>query len=395
MAFLPPAAHRGALRVILAMFDPLRAWFRRYFSDPQIVSLTVLLVLGAGVVLLFGHLLAPLIAALVIAFVLDGAVEWLCHLGMPRLIAVWIMFLIFIAAVALFLGGMVPLLMSQISEFARELPKMIAQGQEALRSLHERYPHYISQTQVDGLISELRHGLTGFASRVLSVSLASVFGLITLIVYLIMVPFLVFFFLKDKYTLLGWLAELMPRQRALVVEVWNEVNRKFVGYVRGKILEILIIWAISFIAFSVIGLHYGLLLAVLVGLSVVIPYVGAVVVSIPLLFVGYIQWGLSDPFYYLLGAFVLIQFIDGNLLVPLLFSEMVSLHPVAIITAILLFGGLWGVWGVFFAIPLATLIQAVIHALRRAARAGGEAAPVVTGIPKRSPPDGTVPPDAE
>ncbi len=378
------------------MFEPLREWFRRYFSDPQIVSLTLLLLLGAGVVLLFGHLLAPLIAALVIAFVLDGAVEWLHHWGMPRLLAVWIMFLVFVVGVALFIGGMVPLLMSQITEFARELPKMIAQGQSALSNLHERYPSYVSQAQVEGLMSELRHSLTSFGSRILSVSLASVFGLITLIVYLIMVPFLVFFFLKDKHELLNWLSNLMPRQRALMSEVWAEVNRKFVGYVRGKILEILIIWAMSYLAFGVLGLHYGLLLAVLVGLAVVIPYVGAVAVSIPLLFVAYIQWGFTEPFYYVLGAFVLIQFIDGNLLVPLLFSEMVSLHPVAIITAILLFGGLWGVWGVFFAIPLATLIQAVIHALRRAAA-------VVTPIPDASvtenrmqnPRDGNVHRDAE
>lgn len=378
------------------MFEPLRDWFRRYFSDPQIVSLTLLLLLGAGVVLLFGHLLAPLIAALVIAFVLDGAVEWLHHWGTPRLLAVWIMFLVFVVGVALFIGGMVPLLMSQITEFARELPKMIAQGQSALSSLHERYPSYVSQAQVEGLMSELRHSLSSFGSRILSVSLASVFGLITLVVYLIMVPFLVFFFLKDKRELLHWLSNLMPRQRALMSEVWAEVNRKFVGYVRGKILEILIIWAMSYLAFGILGLHYGLLLAVLVGLAVVIPYVGAVAVSIPLLFVAYIQWGFTESFYYVLGAFVLIQFIDGNLLVPLLFSEMVSLHPVAIITAILLFGGLWGVWGVFFAIPLATLIQAVIHALRRAAT-------VVTPIPGASvtenrmqnPPDGNVHRDAE
>ena len=58
----------------------------------------------------------------------------------------------------------------------------------------------------------------------------------------------------------------------------------------------------------------------------------------------------------------MIQFLDGNILVPLLFSELVNLHPVAIILAVLFFGGLWGVWGVFFAIPLATLISAVINA---------------------------------
>ncbi|APZ43907.1 AI-2E family transporter [Acidihalobacter ferrooxydans] len=348
------------------MLEPVRDWFQRYFANPQIVSLALLLAVGAGVVLLFGHLLAPLIAALVIAFVLDGAVDWLRRLGMPRLLAVWVMFIVFIAGVALFVGGMVPLLISQTNEFMRELPKMVAQGQDALRTLPERYPHFISQTQVNGLMGELRHALAASGQHVLSLSLASVIGLITLIIYLILVPVLVFFFLKDKYLLLTWVAGLMPRQRALAIEVWQEVNIKFVGYVRGKILEILLVWAATYIAFAFFGLNYGLLLAVLVGLSVVIPYVGAAVVTVPVLFVAYIQWGFTSNFLYIVSAYVIVQFLDGNLLVPVLYSEMVSLHPVAIMTAVLLFGGLWGVWGVFFAIPLATLVQAVVHALRRA-----------------------------
>jgi putative permease len=80
------------------------------------------------------------------------------------------------------------------------------------------------------------------------------------------------------------------------------------------------------------------------------------------MFVAYAQWGISDEFVYVLIAYAVIQFLDGNFLVPLLFSEVVSLHPVAIIAAVLFFGGLWGIWGVFFAIPLATLINAVINA---------------------------------
>jgi len=100
---------------------------------------------------------------------------------------------------------------------------------------------------------------------------------------------------------------------------------------------------------------------VLVGFSVIIPYAGAAVVTLPVLFVAYAQWGISSEFLYVLIAYSVIQFIDGNVLVPLLFSEIVNLHPVAIIVAVLFFGGLWGLWGVFFAIPLATLINAVIN----------------------------------
>ncbi|NAX01526.1 AI-2E family transporter, partial [Vibrio sp. V34_P3A8T189] len=75
------------------------------------------------------------------------------------------------------------------------------------------------------------------------------------------------------------------------------------------------------------------------------------------------QWGLTPQYYTLLIAYFIIQILDGNVLVPILFSEAVNLHPVAIIIAVLVFGGLWGFWGVFFAIPLATLVKAVWHAL--------------------------------
>jgi len=87
---------------------------------------------------------------------------------------------------------------------------------------------------------------------------------------------------------------------------------------------------------------------------------------VPVLLVGAFQWGLSPEFAYLALTYLVIQFLDGNLLVPLLFSEAVDLHPAAILAAILIFGGLWGVWGVLFAIPLASLIDVVLRSWPRA-----------------------------
>jgi putative permease len=105
-----------------------------------------------------------------------------------------------------------------------------------------------------------------------------------------------------------------------------------------------------------------MLLSLLVGLSVIIPYVGATVVTIPVAVVAYMQWGVESQFMVALGAYLVIQLLDGNVLVPLLLSEVVNIHPIAVIASILVFGGLWGFWGVFFAIPLATVVQAVLNA---------------------------------
>ena len=140
------------------------------------------------------------------------------------------------------------------------------------------------------------------------------------------------------------------------------MDQQIANYVRGKVVEIGIVGSATYLAFLWLDLNYAALLAVIVGLSVLIPYIGATLVTIPVALIGYVQWGVSTEFYTLIIVYGIIQAIDGNVLVPLLFSEAVNLHPVAIIVAVLFFGSLWGLWGVFFAIPLATLIKAVMNA---------------------------------
>lgn len=154
----------------------------------------------------------------------------------------------------------------------------------------------------------------------------------------------------------------MPKKRGVLQKVSLEVHEQIGNYIRGKVVEIIFVGIATYIVFWFFGLQYSVLLASLVGLSVLIPYVGAVVITIPVILVAYLQWGWTPQFGYLMIAFLVVQGLDANILIPLLFSEAVNLHPVAIIVATLFFGGIWGFWGVFFAIPLATLVKAVINA---------------------------------
>jgi putative permease len=189
--------------------------------------------------------------------------------------------------------------------------------------------------------------------------------LIGLVVFLVLMPILVFFFLKDKHQILAWFRTYLPRNRALAMKVWREVDAQIGNYVRGKVLEILIIWVVTYVTFMLLGVPFAMLLSMLVGFSVIIPYIGAAVVTIPVAIVAFIEFGFTMHFVWVLVAYAIIQVLDGNVLVPILFSEVVSLHPVAIIVAVLVFGGIWGFWGVFFAIPLATLVNAVLRAWPR------------------------------
>ncbi len=343
----------------------IQQWFKRNFSDPQVVSLAVLLVLGFATVILMGKMLASVLVAIVIAYLLEALVQMLQRHRFRRLPAVLLVFGVFFTLFVLTILILVPLLFGQVSQLVQELPGMVGKGQKVLMQLPESYPQYFSPEQVKELSGLIRARIAQWGQGVLSFSIASIPSLIALAVYLILVPLLVFLLLKDKWKILDWLHRFMPKQRTLAVQVWKEMDQQIGNYVRGKVIEIVIVGVVSYVVFAIMGLRFSMLLGALVGFSVIIPYIGATVVTIPVALIGYFQWGWGSEFAYLLLAYGIIQALDGNVLVPLLFSEAVNLHPVAIIVAVVVFGGIWGFWGVFFAIPLATLVKAVINAWPR------------------------------
>lgn len=342
--------------------DVIKAWFRRSFSNPQVVILALLLVLGFASILLLGHMLIPVVAAAIIAYLLESPVLFLGRRGLPRLASVLLVFSTFMAFAGFVIIALLPLVFRQGVSLVQALPEMIRTTQKAMMSLTELYPEVFSEAQIGELMGVFQHQLTSVAEDVVSLSLASVIGIATVAVYTVLVPLLVFFFLKDKLVLLEWFSRFLPSQRALAVQVWHEVDQQIGNYVRGKFFEILVVSVVTYIAFLILGLDYALLLGLFVGLSVLIPYVGATLMTVPVVLVAYFQWGTESEMVWTVVVYFIIQALDGNLLVPIVFSEAVKLHPVAIIVAILLFGGLWGFWGVFFAIPLATLVRAVLEA---------------------------------
>ncbi|MCA1742552.1 MAG: AI-2E family transporter [Desulfonatronovibrio sp.] len=339
----------------------IKIWFEKHFNNPQVVILTMLLLTGFGVIYLFGKMLIPFFAGLIIAYLLDGLVKQLTTRGMPRFAAIIITFLFFMCILFFSIFWLVPMLTGQVTQLVQQLPVMISETQNLLLQLPEHYPKFISEEQVFEIFSVIRGEVGKLAQNILSLSVASVVGLITLLVYLIIVPLLVFFFLKDKGKILGWFSGFLPRDRSLATKVWEDVNGQIANYVRGKTWEIIIVWTVTFVVFTLLKLQYSMLLGAIVGFSVLIPYVGAAVATIPVALVAYFQWGFESEFIWILVSYAIIQLLDGNVLAPLLLAEVVDIHPVAVIAAILVFGGLWGFWGIFFAIPLATLIQAVIR----------------------------------
>jgi len=344
------------------MIGVIRTWYNRNFADPQAVILFLLLIIGSLIVLYMGAMLAPVIAAVVIAYMLQAVVNMLKHRGVPHLIAVIIAFLLFLTLMLFLILMLVPVLSAQVTQLVQELPNQIDKGQQRLMRLPEVYPQLISEHQVNDIMFAIRDQIKSLGQRFLSLSLASIPLLFAIVIYLVLVPMLVFLFLKDKDQIINWLKKYLPKERGLATKVWIEMDQQIGNYVRGKITEIFIVGGVTFFAFVFLGLNYATLLGVLVGISVIIPYIGAAAVTVPVAMIAYFQWGWSSEFIILMTVHGVIQAVDGNVLVPLLFSEAVNLHPTAIIVAVLVFGGLWGLWGVFFAIPLATLVKAVLNA---------------------------------
>jgi len=339
-------------------------WFRKTFADSQVVLLVLVILITVLLAIFFANMLAPAIAAVVIAFLLDGPIEWLQRRGARPALALAFVYISFLLISVVTLLAVVPPLINQVGQFIKDSPAMVTSVQEALLALQSRFPDLISEEQVHNWFSNLGNEIAALGPRLVQYSVSGLTGAVSFVVYAVLVPVMAFFFLKDKKQILAWISAFLPTDKTLVEQVWKEVTERAGDYARGKVYEILIVAVVAFITYQILGLRYATLLAVATGLSVLIPYFGAATVTFPVALVAFFQWGMTGETLAAIIAYLILQALDGNLLAPLLFSEVVKLHPNAIIIAILIFGGMWGLWGVFFAIPLATVANAIIRAWR-------------------------------
>lgn len=343
----------------------IRAWQKKYFSDPEAIILSALLLISVLVIIFLGQMLTPFFAALIVAYLLEGLVVRLERFKLPHWLAVIIVYLFFVGIVALSLFLILPLVWQQTVALATELPNMATKAQALLLDLPEKYPDIFTPAQISNVLSQFKGDLARLGQRILSSSLASIPSIIEIIIYLILAPLMVYFLLMDRDKLIKAFVKILPENRSLLTQIWDEVNMQFGNFVRGKVLEIVIVAIVAYAGFAIIGLHYAVLLGVLCGFSVLIPFIGVTIVTIPVEIIAYTQFGWSGSFATVTIFYAAIMVLDGNVLVPLLFSEAVNLHPIIIILAVLFFGGIWGFWGIFFAIPLATVVKAIFNAWPR------------------------------
>ena len=341
------------------MISFLKNFFERYFYDDEQYAALFIISIILIILYFLGSILAPVLVSILIAYILNGLMTFLEDRGNSKTLALALtlfVFSLFYLSIFLFL----PFLSGQILNLVSDIPQIY----ESVNSfLSQQLANYsISSNQLDKVLADAFSYIpTLFQNALLQLN-SGFAAVMNALLYLIIVPFLVFFLLKDRDVFMNYVKILLPKKRNLLSKIWDDINIQFYGYLRGKGLEMIIVSLVTGLVFYFQGVNYSVILAILVGLSVLIPYVGAILVTIPVVLIGLFQWGLDSNFYIFLTSYIVIQALDGNVLMPLLLGREVKLHPVLIITAVLIFGGIWGFWGLLLAIPIATFLRAILIA---------------------------------
>ena len=341
------------------MLEEINNLFRKIFSNEETLVFALLLT-GAFLILFFlGNILTPFLISLIFAYLLVGMQTRLEDYGLNNVIAFTITFSFFLLLGIALMVWLGPLVYQQLQSLILEIPKWVNSFMLFVQNIPEKYPDLVSSDQITAFLQSLSGQITAISQDFLKASIAGIQNTVTIAINLILLPILVFFFLFDRKSIISVFLSILPKERAILQKVWVEMDGQLSNYARGKAIEIVIVGSAAAIIFMFFGLQYIALLSVLVGFSVLIPFLGAFIITLPVAAVGLLQFGFTFDFWLLMSAYLILQILDGNLLVPLLFSDAVKLHPVVIMLAVFVFGGMFGFWGVFFAIPIATLIKAI------------------------------------
>jgi putative permease len=340
------------------MYDYLKSFFKNYFYEEEQFAALFILIIFAVLLYFIGSTITPVFVSILVAYLLNGVMNFFEEKNYTKKVSFYFTFTIFLAFY-LFVLLSLPYVTGQIASLINELPAIVAFVENLFNDLIIRYPNFFTTEQVEEIFASSASLIPSIAEQVLIQLNTSFSAIMNALIFLILTPILVFFFLKDKSEMLSYLTYFLPKKRSLLSKIWSDLNIQLFGYVRGKALEMLIVASITSLAFLFLEVNYSVILGILVGMSVLIPLFGAILVTIPVVAIGLFQWGLDTSFFIFLFVYFMIQILDGNVLFPLLMGNEVNLHPVLIILSILVFGGIWGFWGLLLAVPIATLIRAV------------------------------------
>jgi predicted PurR-regulated permease PerM len=371
----------------------MRKTARRIFLDPSTppassiirvisISLVVLLLTALVITLLYqlSFLLFLIVLAIFFAYLLEPLVKLIrrpfksrnLEKFMPRAVAIVISYLLVFSVLVVAVSYLAPLIISQIQEFAANLPNYAVLVQERIVELNNRYSQMIPERfqvqiyeNIGSFLQSFGVWLTGFLG-IVAVYIATYFP------WLLLIPILAFFFLKDVHLYQSLFLRCFPagRWRIGAESLLNDVNTTLAAYARAQLISCLLIGTICTLAFTLIGLDYALLLGILAGIFEFVPLLGPLTISIIAVLVGLFS---DNPWVALWTAIfmVCLRMTHDYVTYPRIVRDGIHLHPFAIILSVLAGEQIAGIPGVFLSIPIVAILTVLYkHFLAYSGREG-------------------------
>jgi predicted PurR-regulated permease PerM len=303
--------------------------------------------------------LAPFFAALVISYVLHPVVSLLNSRKVPRTVAVLLIYAVFLTSMAVILMNLIPMFMKQIQELNEHLPDLTMRAQSLFDGLNrsEMLPESVREG-ISHSLAKLEDGISLTVSRYID----GIGNTINTLFLVFIVPFLAFYILKDFRLIEKTALTFVPKtRRRQVVNMLVEIDTALGNYIRGQFLVCLLIGILAYIGYWLIGMPYALLLASIVAVFNIVPYLGPFIGAAPALIVASTISFRMMLFVVLVNTAV--QILEGNVISPQVVGRTLHMHPLAIIFALLVGGELAGILGLILAVPFFAALKVLIHHL--------------------------------
>jgi predicted PurR-regulated permease PerM len=303
-----------------------------------------------------GSVMLPFLVGGAMAYFLDPVADRLERLGMNRVAATSLISVLALVAVVLLVLAVIPTLVKQTTALINTAPEMVAR---LVAFLTERFPDLLDETStVRQTLSDLGKSIQTGGAAVLQGLLSSALGLISALIFVVVVPVVAFYLLLDWDHMVARIDMLLPRDHAPVIRVLaSEIDRTLAAFVRGQLSVCLVLGAYYSIGMIAVGLQFGLLVGAAAGAITFIPYIGALFGGALALGLALFQfWGDWLSIGLVALVFGVGQFLEGNVLTPRMVGKSVGLHPVWLMFALSVFGAAFGFVGLLVAVPVAASI---------------------------------------
>ncbi|MCI5553165.1 MAG: AI-2E family transporter [Tenericutes bacterium] len=306
-------------------------------------------------------ILTPLFIGVVVAWLFDPFVKKLKKKGIRRSFGAIIIYVIFLLLLAIIIGSIIPILIKQMNEFAASLPSIFDSMKIWINDLFDKLNNIegidaiAMKEEVFRKIETIGVSVTSSLPEMLLNGVKTFFsGIGTFIVGLIIGFYLLVSFDNANELLITWLPKKMQNDTR---DLLNEVNTSLRKFIRGAFYDCGLVFVVTSLGFIIVGLKSPLLFGLFCGITNVIPYAGPYIGGAPAVIVGFTQGPVTGILTLL--TIVVVQFLEGNLLQPVIMSKTTKLHPVTIMLGLLIFGHFFGIIGMVLSTPIIAACKTV------------------------------------